>query len=88
MKQHYSDEQVAQTTASALLAHEQAGDYNTVTDGQAFANLLARHLTEASRDVHFTMGYTRNVFPDFSKPPAPEFQARYRTAMEQANCTF
>ncbi|MGH9645882.1 MAG: S41 family peptidase [Bryobacteraceae bacterium] len=88
VKQYYFDRQVAETTASALLAREQAGDYNAVVDGQAFANLLARHLAEASRDVHFTMEYTRNVFPDFSKPPAPEIQARYRTAMQQANCTF
>jgi hypothetical protein len=88
VREYYFDKQVAQSTASALFAHEQAGDYNAVTDGQAFANLLARHLTQASRDNHFTMEYTRNVFPDFSKPPAPEFQARYRAAMEQANCTF
>ena len=88
VREHYFDKQVAETTASALFAHEQAGDYKAVTDGQAFANLLARHLTEASRDNHFTMEYTRNVFPDFSKPPAPEFQTRYRAAMEQVNCTF
>jgi len=88
VRQYYFDKQVAQTTVSALLAHEQAGDYNATTDGEAFANLLARHLIDASRDVHFTMEYTRNVFPDFSKPPTPEAQARYRTAMEQANCTF
>ena len=88
VKEHYFDKQVAQATASALLAHERSGEYDMVTDGQAFANLLARHLTEASHDVHFTMEYTRNVFPDFSKPPPAEPNARYRAAMEQANCTF
>jgi hypothetical protein len=87
--EHYFDKQVALTTASALLAHDGAGDYNAVTDGQSFANLLARHLIEASRDNHFTMEYTRDVFPDFSKPPAPppEARERYKAAMEQANCT-
>jgi len=88
VKQYYFDRNIALNTADALLAHERAGDYNQVTDGQAFANLLARHLIDASRDVHFTMEYTRNVFPDFSKPPPPEDLARYRTAMEQVNCTF
>src|SRR5437016_5072679 len=63
VKQYYFDKQVAQTTASALLVHEQAGDYNAVTDGQVFASLLARHLIDASRDVHLTMEYTPNVFP-------------------------
>ncbi|MDR3755031.1 MAG: S41 family peptidase [Terracidiphilus sp.] len=88
VKQYYFDQNIARSTADALLAHERAGDYNQVTDGQAFANLLARDLIDASRDVHFTMEYTRNVFPDFSKPPSPEAQAQYRTAMQQANCTF
>jgi hypothetical protein len=88
VKERYFDKQIAETTASAVLAHEQAGDYNAANDGRAFANLLARHLSEASRDPHFTVEYTPNSFPDFSKPPAPEMQARYRAAMEQANCTF
>lgn len=88
LKLYYFDRDVAQKTVDALLAHEQSGDYNAVTDGQAFANLLARHLVDASHDVHFTVEYTRNVFPDFSKPPPPETWARYQAAMEQANCTF
>jgi hypothetical protein len=86
--QHYFDRRVADAVASALLAHEKSGDYDAVTEGQVFANLLARQLTEASRDNHFTVEYTRNVFPDFSKPPAPEFDERYRSAMERMNCTF
>lgn len=88
LRQFYFDHDIAQKTVDAILAHEQSGDYNAVTDGQQFANLLARHLIDASHDVHFTVEYTRNVFPDFSKPPPPEDQARYRAAMEQANCTF
>lgn len=88
VKQYYFDRTIAQKTANAILAHERAGDYNQVTDGHAFANLLARHLIDASGDLHFTMEYSPNVFPDFSRPPSPEAQARYRTAMEQANCTF
>jgi hypothetical protein len=90
VRQYYFDKQVALTTASAMLAHERAGDYNTVTDGGAFARLLARDLTGASHDNHFTMEYTAGTFPDFSKPPAegPESQPRYRAAMERSNCTF
>jgi hypothetical protein len=88
LKQYYFDQDIAQKTIDALLAHEQAGDYDAVTDGQAFANLVARHLIDASHDVHFTVEYTRNVFPDFSKPPPPEARARYKAAMEQGNCTF
>lgn len=88
VRQHYFDRQVTEAAASVLLAHEQAGDYNAVTEGQAFADLLARHLTEASRDNHFTVEYTPNVFPDFSKRPAPELDEQYRASMERLNCTF
>lgn len=88
VRQHYFDKPIADRTASALVAHEQSGDYRAATDGQAFADLLARHLIEASGDNHFTVEYTPRVFPDFSKPPAPEFEERYRAAMKQAHCTF
>jgi len=88
VKQFYFDRKIALIAADALLAHQRAGDYDQVTDGQAFANLLTRHLSDASRDVHFTIEYTRNVFPDFSQPPPPEEMARYRTEMERVNCTF
>jgi hypothetical protein len=88
LKQFYFDHDVAQKVADALLAHEQAGDYKAVTDGQAFANVLARHLIDASHDLHFTVEYTPNVFPDFSKPPLPEAQARYQVAMAQGDCMF
>jgi len=88
VRQFYFDRKITMNTADALLAHERAGDYNQITDGQAFADLLVRHLIDASGDAHFTMEFTRNVFPDFSKPPPPEAQARIRTAMEQNNCTF
>jgi len=88
LKEYYFDRAVAQNIADALLAHERAGDYNAITDGQEFANVLARHLTDASHDLHFTVEYTRNVFPDFSKPPPPEATARYQAAMAQGNCGF
>jgi len=88
VKQFYFDRGIAQKTADALLAHGQAGDYDQISDAQAFANLLVRHLIDASGDAHFTVEFTRNAFPDFSKPPPSETQTRIRAAMEQNNCTF
>jgi hypothetical protein len=34
LKQYYFDQDIAQKTIDALLAHEQAGDYDAVTDGR------------------------------------------------------
>ncbi|HKD06649.1 MAG TPA: S41 family peptidase [Bryobacteraceae bacterium] len=88
VRQRYFDRQVAELAANAVLAHEQAGDYDSAAEGRTFASLLTRHLTQASRDDHFTMEFTPNVFPDFSKPPDPERDERYRAAMQRSNCTF
>jgi hypothetical protein len=48
LRQYYFNQDVAQKTVNALLAHEQAGDYNAITNDQAFAKLLARHLIDAA----------------------------------------
>jgi len=88
LKLYYFDHDRAEKIADALLAHERAGDYNSVTDRQAFANVLVRDLIDASHDLHFTVEYTRNVFPDFSKPPPPDVQSRYQSAMAHGNCGF
>jgi len=71
VRQHYFDKPIADRTASALVAHEQSGDYRAATDGQAFADLLARHLIEASGDNHFTVEYTPRVFPTSRSRPRP-----------------
>ena len=88
LKEHYIDPAVAQKVADALLAHEKSGDYDVVTDGAAFADLLTRHLREASHDLHLDVLYSQARLPDRPTPATPERLARYRKAMEQANCTF
>ena len=88
LKEHYIDPAVAQNMAEALLAREKAGDYDAVTDGPAFADLLTRQLRDVSHDAHLDVVYSRNPLPDRPPGPTPEGLARYRKAMEQENCTF
>ncbi len=88
LKQYYIDPPSAQKMADALLAHEKDGDYDAVTDGRAFADLLTRQLRDVSQDMHLDLIYSQSPLPD--RPPVltPEGRARYRKALEQENCTF
>jgi hypothetical protein len=88
LKEHYVDPAGAQKIAVALLAHEKRGDYDALTDGAAFADLLTRHLREVSHDLHLDVLYSQARLPDRSQLATPEGLARYRKAMEQAHCTF
>ncbi len=88
LKQHYTDPAVARKMADALLAHEKNGEYDSVTDGAAFAGLLTKQLREVSQDAHLDIVYSAAPLPD--RPPGltAEGRARYRKALEQENCTF
>ena len=88
LKRHYIDPAVAQKVANALLAHENGGDYDAVTDGAAFAGLLTRQMRDVSHDMHLIVDYSRAPTPDRPPGPAPEDLARYRKAMVRENCTF
>jgi C-terminal processing protease CtpA/Prc len=88
LKQYYIDRDVAQTMADALLAHEENGDYDPVTDGAAFADLLTRQIRDVSHDMGLIVVYSRVARPDRPPGPTPETLARYRKAMEEENCTF
>jgi hypothetical protein len=52
LKEHYVDPAVAQKVEETLLAHEKAGDYESMEDGTAFAALLTRQVREVSHDMH------------------------------------
>ena len=86
LKEHYIDPVVAQKMADALVEHEKNGDDDTATDGRGFAELLTRQMREVSHDRHLEVLFSETPLPE--QAPTAEFDARYRKAMEQANCTF
>ena len=88
LKDHYINPEVAQQIAGALLEHEKVGDYKSITDGAAFADVLTRQLRDLSHDMHLEVVYSRSVLPEHPHGPTPESLALYREAMEQQNCTF
>jgi hypothetical protein len=90
LKQYYFNSAAGAQMSDALLAHEQRGDYNSATDGSAFANLLTRQIRDVSHDLHLDVLYSADPLPEprDARGPAPEDLARYRQAMQQQNCTF
>ena len=95
LKRYYTDRDAAEKMAEALLAHRKRGDDDTAANGQALAGLLTKQMRDVSHDMHLELAYIPDTMPAsrydaLGRPlePTPEDQARFRSAMEQNNCTF
>ena len=89
LKRYYDYPEVGQKVAEALAAHERHGDYETVSDGQAFADLLTRQMLEVSHDRQLVMRYSAAPTADRpARPPTPASRDGYRKALEENNCYF
>jgi C-terminal processing protease CtpA/Prc len=74
--------------AEALAAHQQRGDYSSITDAETFAVVLTTHPREVSHDRHLFVGYNPEENPANHDGPTPTELARYRSDMQRTNCTF
>lgn len=88
LRKDYIDRESGQKMADALVAHEKSGDYDAVTDGEAFAGLLTRQMREIRPDRHLALAYSQDPFPPFPTKPRPEQLALYAERMKQQNCSF
>ncbi len=79
---------VAKKMGMAVRARAKRGEYDSVTDGNAFANLLTEHFRDVSHDKHLSVTFSPIRLPEESSSPSPEAVARYRAAMQEANCGF
>jgi hypothetical protein len=81
---------VAKKMDEALRAHEKHGDYDTVTDGSRFADVLTANLQDVSHDRHLRVGFSPVPLPP---PPdtthgRPDIPPDFRRMLEQSNCEF
>jgi hypothetical protein len=88
LQQYYFDRNIAQHTATALLAHEKNGDDRAATQGPAFAELLTTQMRDASHDMHLVVEYSQTPLPFGPPAQTAVSQERYRQAMLQQNCMF
>jgi hypothetical protein len=89
LEQHYFDAAVGQKMADALAAHAKNGDDSKIQTGAGFAALLTGQMRDVSHDMHLEIVYSKSVLPaQPSMTISAKDLARYRQAMEQANCTI
>jgi len=84
LAKYYIDQNAAPKMTTALLAHDNNGDDDAATDGEVFAGLLTRQMTEASHDKHVAMVYSAVSSP----APTSQDVALYRKEMEGNNCSI
>jgi hypothetical protein len=78
----------------AIHDHQKHGDYSSITDGNEFADALARDLRAVSHDQHLHVSYDPFTLPNQSgssagpSQPSPAEEARFRSTLERQNCTF
>lgn len=88
LNESYVFPEIAQKMEQAVRERQKKGEYDAITDGDAFASKLTEHLREVSKDKHLGVHYSPAPLPE--RPPGQnlEMMARFRKDMEKANCGF
>src|SRR6266852_5614884 len=87
LKEYYVEPAAAQQIADALKAHQTKGDYDAISDGDAFAARLTNDMQEVSHDRHLRVDFSPFKMPPRTEP-TPEDEARFHQQMEHDNCAF
>jgi retinol-binding protein 3 len=87
LNEFYIDAALAKQMGDVELAHEKSGDYDKISDGDAFAGQLTRDLQAVSHDKHLRVDFNPFKMPPQGKP-TPEDEARFHHQMEHDNCAF
>lgn len=70
-----------------IRAHQKAGDYEAITNGDIFAEKLTADLREISHDKHLGVSFSPGVLPKGPPPGGPDLNAM-RRQLERVNCGF
>jgi hypothetical protein len=87
LKEYYVEPAAAQQMADALKTHETKGDYDAISDGDAFAARLTKDLQDVSHDRHLRVDFSPFKMPPRTEP-TPEDEARFHQQMEHDDCAF
>jgi retinol-binding protein 3 len=88
LNEFYVYPDVAKKMEEAVRAHQKHGDYDSVTDGEMFAQRLASDLLAVSHDRHLNVNFSILRIPDQPPGPNPDAAAQNRKRLEQSNCGF
>jgi retinol-binding protein 3 len=91
LNEFYVYPDLAQKMAETVRANQKRGDYESITDPNAFANRLTKDLEAVSHDKHLRVDYSPVKLPPEEQPdqkPTPEQEAQFRKMLERTNCSF
>jgi hypothetical protein len=88
LNEFYVFPEVAKKMEDSVRARQKRGEYDSVTDGDAFAEMLTENLQEVSCDKHLRVDFSPAPMPETPSGPDPEAVAQYRKQMERMNCGF
>lgn len=71
-----------------IRARQERGEYETLTDGDSFANRLTADFQGVSHDKHLRVSFDPVRPPDGPPGAKPDASAQYRKQMERINCGF
>jgi hypothetical protein len=90
LKESYVYPETAKKMNDDLRDRQKRGEFDSVTDGDAFAALLTKDLQAVSHDKHLRVNYSPYKLPpgNNNDEPNPEEKERHRKEMERSNCGF
>ena len=89
LNEFYVFPETAKKMGEVVKAKQKKGDYDSITDGDAFATRLTDNFREVSHDKHLRVNFSPAPMPDRPEgPPNADERARYRKGMERMNCGF
>ena len=89
LNQFYVFPETAKKMEEAIRARQKKGEYDSITDGNAFAKMLTENLQAVSHDKHLRVDFSPAPMPERPEgPPDANARAQYRKEMERMNCGF
>jgi retinol-binding protein 3 len=89
LNESYVYPDIAKKMGDDVKAREKRGEYDSVTDGDAFARMLTDNFRAVSHDKHLRVDFTPAKMPDRGEgAPSPEEQERFKKQIEKMNCGF
>jgi hypothetical protein len=88
LKEFYVYPEAAQKIEDDIRARQKRGDYDAITDPEAFASKLADNLEQVSHDKHLYVSYSPIKLSAERHGPSPDEKAEFRKELERMNCGF
>ena len=88
LKESYVYPDLAQKMEDAVRANQKRGDYDAITDPDAFANRLTKDLQAVSHDKHLGVNFSPVKLPPEGQKHNAEEEAQFRKMLERTNCAF